>query len=399
MGVRLAGIQDLGRVIRPGDRVICRLDLNVPFVKGRTPPVIASQARIEAAKPTLMALRDMGAITTVMSHVGKPKGKVVPSMSAIPLASALSDMLGQEIPFVFSPFGCEVRTVAQGLRPKDVFMTENLRFFPGEEGADVAFARRIVRDTMAKHYVFDPLSVGHRPHASVVLIPKVIRENGGMAVAGYLLQQEMEQYDKLLRAEGPGVAVMGGAKVTDKIGTVTNLAGRDKKAFNVFIGGAMAYYFMVAKGLISPTVMPDPLGLSPEESAANVKAARQALEASDTIHVPTIDQLKMRGSGFIDVVGFGDAILSIGASRVFWNGPMGIIEDKEGRAGSAEIAETLTAISDAGALVLVGGGDTEKISEFAILPGYRSMSGGAGLEYIEKDGALPYVPALDTIEE
>jgi phosphoglycerate kinase len=390
--VRLRTLDDLGDVA--GRRVFVRLDLNVPLADG----VVTDDARIRASMPTLTELLERGASIVAASHLGRPKGGVDETLRLRPVAELLAELLGRVVEYVptggvLSP---EVEQSCQALafEPGRVVLLENLRFDPGEEANDRAFAMRLA--DLADDYVDDAFGAVHRAHASVVALPEVLQGQGRSTAAGRLLQREVEALSRLLYEPArPYVAVLGGAKVSDKLGTIAALIERVDA---LLVGGAMAFTFIAAEGgsvgdsLVEPDrfdevraarARADDRGVVlqlPEDVVAasekTVEASRHTVRASD---VPTGEAGLDIGPRTVEE--FARSIAD--AQTIMWNGPMGVFELEPFGAGTRGVA---TAIAGSSAFAVAGGGDSlAAVRKYGLEDGFDHLStgGGASLEFLE----------------
>ncbi|HSV73702.1 MAG TPA: phosphoglycerate kinase [Chthonomonadales bacterium] len=383
-----------------GKRVLVRVDFNVPQGQGGA---ITDDRRIRAALPTIRSLVDRGARTVLVSHLGRPKGKPddAARFTLRPVAERLSALLGQPVALAPDCVGAEVEALAAGLGDGQVLLLENVRFHPQEEKNDPAFSAQLAR--LADLYVNDAFGTAHRAHASTEGVARLVP-----GVAGYLMQKEIEYLGSaLVEPKRPFVAVLGGAKVKDKISVIDNLIG---KVDRLIIGGGMAYTFLKAQGLeIGDSLLDD----------GSLDFCRQAMErAGDRLLLPTdvvvadanpfeagSDAVQARtvpvsaipaGWQGVDIGPetqrrFAEAVQ--GAGTVVWNGPMGIFEFARFAVGTRAMAE---ALSGSGATTIVGGGDSAAAVEelgFADRISHISTGGGASLEFLEGK-ALPGVVAL-----
>jgi phosphoglycerate kinase len=381
-------LEDLA--LEPGARVLVRFDFNAPIRDGR----VEDDLRIATAVPTIQWLRDQGAVVVTCGHLGRPKGKVDPALSMAPVATRLGELLGTEVVLVPGVVGPEVDAALARLAPGDVAILENLRFEPGETGNDPAFAADLVQGFDA--YVNDAFGASHREHASIVGPPRALPSAGGR-----LLEREVEVLTRLLeQPDRPFVAVLGGAKVSDKLGVIEALLD---KCDTILVGGAMAFTFVVAQGgeIGDSLVEPD-----------RVEVCRQLLETG-RVRIPTdvVIAQEMDADAPTQVVP-ADAIpagwkgLDIGpttsaafvaevrsAHTVLWNGPMGVFELAPFADGTRRVAE---AVAENEHFTVVGGGDSAAAIRqmgYADRVGHVSTGGGASLEFIER-GDLPGLAAL-----
>ena len=402
--MRLRTLDDLAGDLA-GRRVFVRLDLNVPLDDG----VVTDDARIRAGLPTLTELLDRGASIVAASHLGRPRGRVDEALRLRPVGELLRRLLDRVVEYVptdgvLSP---EVERSCQALttEPGRLVLLENLRFDPGEEANDRAFAQRLAG--LADLYVDDAFGAVHRAHASVVALPALVREHGGDTAAGRLLQREVEALSRLVADPArPYVAVLGGAKVSDKLGTIGALVERVDA---LLIGGAMAFTFLAADG--------GRVGgsLVELERFDEVRAARaRADERGVVVQLP--EDVVAAASRRVDAprhtvpstqVPAGELGLDIGprtveefartiadAKTIVWNGPMGVFELEPFSGGTRGVA---TAIAGASAYSVVGGGDSlAAVKKYGLEGGFDHLStgGGASLEFIE-GRELPGIAVLE----
>ena len=380
-----------------GRRVLVRVDFNVPLDGGR----VTEDTRITAALPTLQHCLKRGAALVVASHLGRPRGKPDPKYSLRPVAERLQELLGLPVSLAPDCVGPEVEAQARALQPGQVLLLENLRFHPEEEANDEGFARQLA--ALADCYVDDAFAAAHRAHASIEAIARLLRP----AVAGLLMAQELEALGRILEApRRPVVAILGGAKVSDKLALVEHLID---KVDGLLIGGGMAYTFLAALG--------HGVGKSLLE-ADRVEAARAAMARArgagvsvglpvDVVAAPAIDgtegirtvavreiprDLMGLDIGPATVAQFEAALKAAGT--VVWNGPMGVFEKPPFAAGTMGVAR---AVAGCGAFSVIGGGDTIAAVHAAGVTGkigYVSTAGGAFLEFLE-GRVLPGVAVLD----
>src|SRR6056297_277136 len=391
----LKGVPTLDDLDATGKRVFVRADLNVPLRDG----VVTDDLRVQSSVPTLRRLLDQGARVIVASHLGRPKGEVNPAYSMAPVAARLAELLGTEVIAANDVIGDDARAKADALEPGDVLLLENLRFDPGETANDDDFAAALA--AFADVYVDDAFGASHRAHASISGIPARIP-----GYAGGLLARELEVLGGLQADPArPYLAILGGAKVSDKLTVLENLLQRVDA---VAVGGAMAFTFLAAEGV--------DVGGSRVE-AEQVDTVRELVQAARErgveVHLP--DDVVAAAEFAEDADGEVVEVAAIGAQRmgldigprtskryaaaitaagsVFWNGPMGVFEWETFAAGTRTVADAMASTT---AFTVVGGGDSAAaIRQFGLAEDvdHVSTGGGASLELLEgKD--LPGVAAL-----
>jgi phosphoglycerate kinase len=379
-------------------RVFVRADLNVPLEGG----VVTDATRIDATLPTLRWILDRDGKLVVASHLGRPKGEPKPELSLKPVADALAAKLGRPVRLAPDCVGAATERMVAAMRPGEVVLLENLRFHPEEEQNDAGFAMRLAR--LADVYVNDAFGAAHRAHASTAgMVPLVVDR-----AAGFLLAREVEMLSRLLRApEQPFVTVLGGAKVSDKIGVIEHLLSK-VRAF--IIGGAMAYTFLRAQGkpVGRSRVEEDKIDLARETLARAERAKVRVMlpvdhlaadkpEAGATTRVVSADDFPADLLGVdIGPETANRYAAEIAAARtVLWNGPMGIFEIDAFSAGTMAVAEALASCRG---VTVVGGGDSVAAlarAGRADAVTHVSTGGGASLEFLE-GRELPGVKALES---
>ena len=394
---------DLSTIDVAGKRVFLRCDLNVPLKEG----VIKDDGRVRASLPTIQLLLEKGACLVIAAHLGRPKGEASPELSLAPVAQCLSELLGREVKFTGEVTGAGVTTAAESLQAGEILLLENIRFSAAEtskeESERAAFAADLAQ--LADFYVGDGFGAVHRKHASVFDLPKLLPH-----AAGTLVAAEVQVLKKLTQnPERPYGVILGGAKVSDKLGVIENLLG---KVDVLAIGGGMVFTFLkaqgkeigtslvetemldVVKGLIATAekngvklVLPTDIVVAP----AFTQDATPTLVSADAIPA---DQMGL-DIGPVSAASFAAEIVK--CKTVFWNGPMGVFEFPNFAAGTKVVAQALTEVTG---ISVVGGGDSAAAvralgfadSQF----GYISTGGGASLEYLEGK-ELPGLKALGLI--
>ena len=370
-----------------GKKVLLRCDFNVP--QDKETGAITSDKRIVASLPTIRALLSRGAAVIACSHLGKPKGQRKESLSLAPVAVRLSELLGQEVIFAKDVTGEDAKAKAAALQPGQILLLENLRFDPREEKNDPTFAKELA--DMAELYVSDAFGTVHRAHASTAGVAAYLP-----AVSGLLVAKELQIMGGALEnPKRPFVAVLGAAKVSDKIGVINNLLD---KADTIIIGGGMAYTFAKAQGgeigksLCESDKLDYALDMIEKAKKNGVKlllptdtlAATEFAPDAESRVVPTgAIPADMEGMdiGPDTTAAFCEAVK--GAGTVVWNGPMGVFEFEKFAQGTRAMAQ---ALADSGAVTIVGGGDSAAAVEqmgFADKITHISTGGGASLEFLE----------------
>ena len=393
-----------------GRRVLVRSDLNVPLdSSGDGPAVITDDGRVRASAPTIEALAGAGAVVVVCAHLGRPKGAPEARYSLAPVATRLGELLGKEVTFVPTTVGEEAESAVAAALPGEVVLLENLRFNPGEtskdDGERGSFADELAR--LADAFVSDGFGVVHRKQASVFDVARRLPH----AVGGLVLA-EVEVLQRLTQdVQRPYAVVLGGAKVSDKLGVIENLLGT---ADRLLVGGGMVFTFLAAQGheigksLLEADQVETVKGYlaTAEERGVEVVlptdiVAAEAFAADAEHDVVAVDAIPADRIG-LDIGPDSGRLFAerlADCRTVFWNGPMGVFEMEPFSHGTRAVAQALADLDDAGALGVVGGGDTAAAvralgwsdDDF----GHVSTGGGASLEYLEGKA----LPGLEVLED
>lgn len=381
-----------------GKRVLCRVDFNVPLKNGE----IEDDTRIRAALPTIEWLVSHQARVILCSHLGRPKGEVVERFRLKPVAARLETLLGQPVTSLGAITGRDVESRIGAMRDGDVVLLENLRFDPREEANDSEFSQELA--DLADLYVNDAFGAAHRAHASTEGVAHLLP-----ASLGLLIQREVDALSALMDAPGhPFVAIIGGAKVSDKLAVLQNLLDR---VDHLLIGGGMANTFLLAQdhevgtSLVEPDLVDTAKALMAEAERRNVSIGlptdvivAESIEADsgDTVSLDAIDAREaIFDIGPESAAAYADIIA--GAKTVFWNGPLGVAENPAFAGGTATVAR---AVAGAGGYTVIGGGDSVSAIEHLGLADridHISTGGGASLEFLEGK-SLPGIAAIPEAE-
>jgi phosphoglycerate kinase len=404
-----------------GQRVLVRVDYNVPMEEKDGQMVINDVTRIEETLPTLDHLIQKGARLILAAHLGRPQGQRDPSLSLRPVAIRLADMIHRPVAFVEDCLGDKVEKTAGALKDGDVLVLENVRYYKEEEANDPGFAAKLAR--VADIYVNDAFGAAHRAHASTEGVARVIAQRGGRCAAGLLLERELKFLgEELEKPAKPFVVILGGAKVSDKIKVIDRLM---EKADAILIGGAMAYTFGLAEGwkVGKSLVFPEDIEIARTALRKAKTLGRSFRLPSDHVVATPVktDRLDKKGKAIVEFqnpriasgtnISDGESGLDLGpvtvqnysqvisqAKTILWNGPMGLFEDKRFAEGTNAVARAAVAATQKNAAKsIIGGGDSVKAVKRAGLGGqvtFMSTGGGATLEFLE-GAELPGVAALN----
>jgi phosphoglycerate kinase len=384
-----------------GKRVDVRVDFNVPLDERQQ---VTDDTRIRATLPTLEWLTSRGARVVLLSHLGRPKGKQVPEASLLPVANRLAELVETRVAFVGDSVGDEVVQATHQLRDGEILLLENTRYHPGEEKNDPELSLRFA--DLGEFYVNDAFGAAHRAHSSTAGIASVVRERGGWAAAGLLMQRELAYLGRALEdPRRPFVSILGGAKISGKIDVIEALL---PKVDRLLIGGAMANTFFRATGRLTGsslveeerlTMAGEILQRSGEKLVLPVDVVvAQRMEAAAETRVVAVDAIE-EGWMALDIgpeTAARYAEIIRGGGTVLWNGPMGVAEIPAFATGTEQVARALVEATRAGATTIVGGGDSAAaIADLGLEDqvSHVSTGGGASLEFLEGK-ILPGVDAL-----
>jgi phosphoglycerate kinase len=389
-------IRTVDQIELKGKRVFLRVDFNVPQDEKNN---ITDDTRILLSLPTIRFISEAGGKVILASHLGRPKGKKDPKFSLAPVAVRLAQLLGKKVAFATDCIGEEVQKQIEGMQEGEILLLENLRFHPEEEKNEEAFSKALA--SLCDVYVNDAFGTAHRAHASTEGMTRYVKT----VAAGFLMMKEVESLEKaLVNPKKPYVAILGGAKVSDKIGVIQNLVD---KVTTLLIGGGMAYTFLKAKGfqVERSLVEEDQIGFS-LNLLEKAKGKIKFLLPSDHIAAERMDIQAKREVVKNDKIPSGWVCLDIGpetvktfseeiksAKTIVWNGPMGVFELEPFSQGTFAIAK---AIADSSAFSIVGGGDSvAAVNQAGVADriSHISTGGGASLEFLEGK-KLPGIEAL-----
>lgn len=375
-----------------GKRVLMRVDFNVPMAEGK----VTDDKRIKAALPTIKYVLEQGASVMLMSHLGRPKGEANPEFSLKAASEALAALLGSPVKMAPDCVGAEVEKMAKELKPGEVLMLENTRFHKGEEKNDLELAKQMA--VLGEVYVNDAFGSAHRAHSSTEGVARFLP-----AVSGFLMEQELEYLGRAIaNPEHPYIAILGGAKISDKILVVETLLAKCDK---LIIGGGMANTFLAAKGLNMQDSLVEETSLETAKSIL-AKSADKLILPVDAVIADKFDAEANTQTVDVDKIPAGWRMLDVGPKTldlyktslsgvklVVWNGPVGVFEMPKFAEGTFALAKLL---AESGAITVIGGGDSAsavKKAGVAKQMTHVSTGGGASLEFLEGK-ELPGVAAL-----
>ena len=384
-----------------GKRVLIRVDFNVPLNGG----IVADDFRIRSSMPTIKHCLNEGASVVLMSHLGRPKGEVVPALSLDPVAFCLEDLLEREVMFSEDCISDDAIGLSQQMLPREVHLLENLRFYPGEINNDSEFSGYLAEH--ADIFINDAFGTSHRAHASNVGVASIANESA----IGLLMEKELKYLSKIMNApEEPCVVILGGAKIGDKITLIKNMMG---KADSILIGGAMAFTFLKIQGKNVGSSMIDEDNLNTAEEILRLAnntntnivlpldaVAGPKLSDDATWRVASLDELKNNEAGYDigpETTMEFEMVLS-NAKTIIWNGPLGVSEIPAFSTGTQAIASAVIDQTEDGAISIIGGGDTASaLKQYGLDKGFTHISTGGGASLQLMSGKQ--LPALEALKE
>ena len=384
-----------------GKRVLIRVDFNVPLNDG----IVADDFRIRASLPTIKHCLNEGASMVLMSHLGRPKGEVVPALSLDPVAFCLEDLLEREVMFSEDCISDDAIGLSQQMLPREVHLLENLRFYPGEINNDSEFSGYLAEH--ADIFINDAFGTSHRAHASNVGVASIASESA----VGLLMEKELKYLgDPMNAPEEPCVVILGGAKIGDKITLIKNMMG---KADSILIGGAMAFTFLKIQGKNVGSSLIDENNLNTAEEILRLAnntntnivlpldaVAGPKLSDDATWRVASLDELKNNEAGYDigpETTMEFEMVLS-NAKTIIWNGPLGVSEIPAFSTGTQAIASAVIDQTEDGAISIIGGGDTASaLKQYGLDKGFTHISTGGGASLQLMSGKQ--LPALEALKE
>lgn len=383
-----------------GKKVLMRVDFNVPLQEGK----VSDDIRVRSALPSINKVMEDGGCVILMSHLGRPKGKVVPEMSLKPVAALLSELTGKEVKMASDCIGGDVKKMVDDLKPGDILLLENLRFHKAEEANDESFAKELA--SYGDIFVNDAFGTAHRAHASTEGVTHYIKD----CVAGFLIEKELKYLGEATQnPKRPFLAILGGSKISGKIDVIENLL---PKVDSIFIGGAMIFTFFKAQGLSvgNSLVEEDKIELAKSILDKAKQNNVKFLLPVDVVVADKFDTDAQTQTVSVDAIPDNWMGLDIGpktidmykaevmnSKTIIWNGPMGVFEIEKFAAGTFEIAKSLAESTKQGAISVIGGGDSAAAIAKAGLDNevsHVSTGGGASLEFLEGK-ELPGIAALN----
>ena len=384
-----------------GKRVLIRVDFNVPLNGG----IVADDFRIRASLPTIKHCLNEGASVVLMSHLGRPKGEVVPALSLDPVAFCLEDLLEREVMFSEDCISDDAIGLSQQMLPREVHLLENLRFYPGEINNDSEFSGYLAEH--ADIFINDAFGTSHRAHASNVGVASIASESA----IGLLMEKELKYLGETMNdPEEPCVVILGGAKIGDKITLIKNMM---EKADSILIGGAMAFTFLKIQGKNVGSSLIDEDNLSTAEQILRLAnntntdivlpidaVAGPKLSDDATWRVASLDELKNDEAGYDigpETTMEFEMVLS-NAKTIIWNGPLGVSEIPAFSTGTQAIASAVIDQTEDGAISIIGGGDTASaLKQYGLDKGFTHISTGGGASLQLMSGKQ--LPALEVLKE